>query len=238
MICIWNGNCIEEMKKIEKESIDLIITDPPYNLANFMINRDTNLSQMRPNFFGASGWDNLDFDSWKKNMELFLEEAERVLKKGASMIIFMSILKVETLVNLSQKFNLYYKTTGIWHKTNPMPRNMNLHFVNSNECWIYFIKGKKTGIFNNKKLELDFIETSVTPKNEKKHGKHPTQKPLRLLEYFIELLSNEGDLILDPFLGSGSSAVAAHKKNRNFIGIELNSEYCEIAKKRLNDEGI
>lgn len=235
MIEIWNGDCKKKIKEILSESVDLIITDPPYNLGKFMNNRDTNLSKMRENFFGVAGWDDLDYDSWKLHMENFFKESARILKKGGSMIVFMSILKIETLVSLAEEYGFYYKTTGIWHKTNPMPRNMNLHFVNSNECWIYLIKDKRTGTFNNSKLELDFIETSVTPISEKKHGKHPTQKPIKLFEYFIDLLTNEGDFIVDPFMGSGSSAVAAKAYRRNYIGIELNSDYCEIARKRIED---
>ena len=235
MIEIFNGDCEQKMKDIISDSVDLIITDPPYNLGKFMSNRDTNLSKMRENFFGAAGWDDLDFDSWRLHMENFFKESYRILKKGGSMIVFMSILRVETIVQLAEDQGFYYKTTGIWHKTNPMPRNMNLHFVNSNECWIYLIKGKRTSTFNNNKLELDFIETSVTPMNEKKYGKHPTQKPVKLFEYFINLLTNEGDCILDPFMGSGSSAVASKLSKRNFVGIELSNTYCEIARKRIED---
>lgn len=153
------------------------------------------------------------------------------------MIVFMSILRVETLVEIANKFGFYYKTTGIWHKTNPMPRNMNLHFVNSNECWIYFTYKTKTRTFNNKgKLVLDYIETSVTTAREKILGKHPTQKPIILFEHFIRLLSNEGDLVVDPFLGSGSSAIASYRLNRNFIGVELEEKYAKLANMRVEDE--
>ena len=153
------------------------------------------------------------------------------------MIVFMTILRVETLVEIANKFGFYYKTTGIWHKTNPMPRNMNLHFVNSNECRIYFTYKTKTGTFNNKgKLVLDYIETSVTTAREKKLGKHPTQKPIILFEHFIRLLSNKGDLVVDPFLGSGSSAIARYRLNRNFIGVELEEKYAKLANMRVEDE--
>lgn len=236
MIDIINGDSLDIMKKIEKNSIDLILTDPPYNLGLFMNNRQTNLGKMRENFFGSAGWDDLEYSDWIKKMDIFFEESNRVLKDGGAMIIFMSILKIESLVSIAEKHKFYYKTTGIWHKTNPMPRNMNLHFINSNECWIYLIKNKRTGTFNNEKIELDFIETSVTSMGEKKFGKHPTQKPVKLMEHFIRLLSNENEVVLDPFLGSGTSAVAAKKLNRNFIGIEINEEYCEIARKRIENE--
>lgn len=236
MMRIENGDCIRVMETIEDNIVDLVITDPPYNLSVFMNSRDTNLSKMRDNFFGASGWDDMEYDDWVDHMDSFFKHAYRLLKKGGAMIVFMSIIKIESIIALAKKYGFYYKTTGIWHKTNPMPRNMNLHFVNSNECWIYFIKDKKTGTFNNKTLELDFIETSVTSAREKRFGKHPTQKPIKLMEHFIRLLSNDGDLILDPFLGSGSSAVAAKRLGRNFIGIELNKEYYNLAKKRVENE--
>lgn len=227
---LYNGNCIEILRNIEDNSIDLVLTDPPYNLGKFMKDRQTNLKKMRSNFFGSAGWDDLEYPEWVEHMEDFFKEASRVLSYGGSMIIFMAIIKVETIICLAQKYGLYYKTTGIWHKLNPMPRNMNLHYVNSTEAWIYFTYGTRTGKFNNKgKVIHDFKETSLTPSNEKKHGKHPTQKPLQLMEHFIEILSDEGDVILDPFMGSGSSGVAAKKLNRNFIGIELSEDYFMVS---------
>ena len=93
---------------------------------------------MRDNFFGDAGWDNMDFSEWSESMEQFFGSAARVMKKGGSIIVFMAIIKVETVIKLAEKYGFYYKTTGIWHKKNPMPRNMNLHFVNSTEAWIYF----------------------------------------------------------------------------------------------------
>ena len=126
-----NGNCLDALKRLPDRSVDLIITDPPYNLGNFMRARATNLKKMRENFFGDAGWDDMEYEEWVQHMDEFFAQAQRVLKKGGSMIVFMSVIKVETLIKLAEKNRLYYKTTGIWHKTNPMPRNMNLHFINS-----------------------------------------------------------------------------------------------------------
>lgn len=163
------------MKEMAKSSIDLILTDPPYNLGNFMKNRDTNLQKMRENFFGSAGWDDMEFDEWEKAMDDFFVNSSKMIKKGGSMIMSRSIIKVETIIRLAEKHAFYYKTTGIWHKTNPMPRNMNLHFVNSTEAWIYFTYKTRTGTFNNDgALFHDFIETSVTSNGERKYGKHPT----------------------------------------------------------------
>ena len=148
----------------------------------------------------------------------------------------MAIIKVETIIQLATKHGFYYKTTGIWHKTNPMPRNMNLHFINSTEAWVYFTYKNRTGTFNNNgKAIHDFFETSVTPAGERTFGRHPTQKPVMLLSQMVQLLSNEGDTVFDPFMGSGSTGVAALMNKRNFIGSEINEEYCETSRARMEN---
>ena len=235
-VSLINSDCLTALKDIPTQSVDLILTDPPYNLGLFMQNRDTNLKKMRDNFFGAADWDNLDYESWKASLEIFFEQSARIIKTGGAMIVFMAIIKVESVIAIAEKYGFYYKTTGIWHKLNPMPRNMNLHFVNSTESWIYFTYKKRTGTFNNDGAVIhDFVETSLTMGNEKKHGKHPTQKPIQLMKHFVELLSNKDDVVLDLFMGSGSSGVASKLLGRKFIGIEINPTYFEIAKKRIEE---
>lgn len=230
------GDCIEKMKQINNNSIDLLLTDPPYNLGLFMQNRDTNMGKLRSNHFSSTNWDHIEQSEWEKNIDKFLSESSRVLKKRGALIIFMSLIKVETVIKLAEKNGFYYKTTGVWHKKNPMPRNMNLHFVNSTEAWIYFINNGKTGTFNNKgKIIHDFYESSNISVREKKHGKHPTQKPIALMEHFIELLSNKDDVVLDPFMGSGSAGIASLNKNRKFYGIEIDKNYYNLSKKRILD---
>lgn len=235
-VILYNEDCLLAMERIKEGSIQLILTDPPYNLGNFMISRATNLEKMRDNFFGTAGWDNLEYDEWLAAMDSFFAQAARVMTKGGSMIVFMAAIKVESTIALAEKHGFYYKTTGIWHKLNPMPRNMNLHFINSTEAWIYFTYKKRTGTFNNNgKVLHDFIETSVTPSSERRHGKHPTQKPVQLMSHFVEVLSNPGDWVLDPFMGSGSSGVASKNLQRNFIGIELDQGYYNLAKDRIEE---
>lgn len=235
-VSLYNEDCLTTMKKMNDSSIDLILTDPPYNLGKFMQDRQTNLGKMRENFFGDAGWDDSNTDDWLLNMDVFLEDSARILKSKGTLIMFSSILKIESLVKLAEKHGFYYKTTGIWHKKNPMPRNMNLHFINSTEAWIYFINDGRTGTYeNNGKAIHDFIETSLTPQLERKHGKHPTQKPEELFNHFIEILSHENDTVFDPFMGSGTSAVVAQKLNREFIGCEIDKSYFEIAQSRVND---
>lgn len=233
---LYNQDCIAAMSNVQENSISLVVTDPPYNLGNFMKDRDTNLKKMRDNFFGSAGWDDMEFDEWTKSMDSFFDSAARVMKKGGAMIVFMAIIKVETIIQLAEKHGFYYKTTGIWHKKNPMPRNMNLHFVNSTEAWVYFTYKTKTGTFNNNGECLhDFIETSVTPSGERRYGKHPTQKPEALIQYFVEILSNPDEWILDPFMGSGTTGVVAKRTGRHFVGIELDKAYFDMAKERIQE---
>lgn len=236
---LYNADCLDAMKIMKTESVDLVLTDPPYNLGLFMKNRATNLKAMRDNFFGAAGWDNLEFSEWEKDLDELFLELSRVIKPRGSVIMFMSIIKVESIVKLAEKHGFYYKTTGIWHKKNPMPRNMNLHFINSTEAWIYFTYKFRTGTFNNNGRAIhDFVETAVTPSSEKLFGRHPTQKPIQLFEHFVKILTNENDVIFDPFSGSGSSGVAALKNNRRFIGSEINDEYYRNSKERLESVSI
>lgn len=231
------GDAIECLKEIPDGSVDFIITDPPYNLGLFMKKRGTNMNKLRDGHFAASGWDDLDFNDWTLEMDKFFSECHRILKKKGNLIMFMSIIKVETLIKLAETHKFYYKTVGVWHKTNPIPRNMNLHFINSTETWIYLVNNGTTGTFNNKgKAIHDFIETSTISTKERKFGKHPTQKPIGLLNHFIEILSNENDVVLDPFMGSGSTGVSCKELNRRFIGIELNKTYFELAKKRITEK--
>lgn len=231
---LGKGNCNDYLAFIESSSVDLILTDPPYNLGEFMHKRNTNLVKMRENQFAYAGWDNLSHDEWVNEMDIFFKESNRILKKGGALLLFMSLIKLETIIKIATKYKFYYKTTGIWHKTNPMPRNMNLHFINSTEAWVYFIKEDTTGTFNNdKKIVHDFFETSLTSSKEKRFGKHPTQKPTKLISHFIKHLSNKGDVVLDPFMGSGTTGVCSRKMNRKFIGIELDNEYFQISKNRM-----
>ena len=234
MTFVANGDCLTKMSVIPDNSVDLILTDPPYNLGLFMKKRGTNLKKLRANHFSGMGWDDLDFEEWTKQMDVFLSECHRVLKKRGNLIIFMSIIKAETLISLAEKNHFYYKTVGIWHKTNPMPRNMNLHFINSTESWLYFVNDATTGVFNNGGKPIhDFIETATISPKEHKNGNHPTQKPVALMKHFVEILSNSDGVILDPFMGSGSTGVACANTNRMFLGIELSEEYFQNATIRL-----
>lgn len=233
---LYNAECTETMRAFADNSIDCIITDPPYNLGLFMHKRNTNLKKMRDNQFAYAGWDNLEFEEWQNNMRIWLQECNRVLKKRGTLVVFMAVIKVGEVIKLAEEAGFYYKTTGVWHKTNPMPRNMQIQFVNSTECWLYFINEGTSGTFHSDgKVLHDFVESSVCPLSEKKFGKHPTQKPLSIMKYLISTLTNPNDIVLDSFMGSGSTCVAAAELGRRYLGIEINSDYYNIAQARIEN---
>lgn len=233
MLNLLHGDCLKLLSSVKDGSVDLVLTDPPFNIGAFMQGRAYNITNMRDNFFVDAGWDNLEEDEWLTNMEQFFQILSKKMKPKSSVIVFMSLMKVGKIIDIATKCGFYYKTTGVWHKTNPMPRNMNLHFINSLEGWIYFTFGGKTGTFNNNGTAIhDFVECAVAAKSERSLGTHPTQKPVALMEHFVKLLSNEGDTVLDPFMGSGSTGVACKQLNRNFIGIEVNDTYFNLAQSR------
>lgn len=231
---IYNGDFAEILPTIQDNSIDLILTDPPYNLGSFARTRNRHIHSMNRSNFVLDGWDNENEEKFFEMMDTFFALSSQKLKTRGTLLMFCSFFNVGTLVKFAEKYKFYYKTTGVWHKTNPMPRNMNLHFVNSNEAWLYFINNAKTGTFNNEgKLITDFIETPTISITEKKTGNHPTQKPIQLMEFFMKLLSSESSVVCDPFMGSGTTGVVANSLSRQFIGIELNKDYFEIARKRI-----
>lgn len=143
---LLNLDCLAGLKLLKDESVHLCMTDPPYNLGNFMKGRNTGVFRLRENHFVASGWDDLAYEDWYVQMLDFLQLTYSKLAPNGAVIIFMSIIKVESIIEIAQKAGFYYKTTGIWHKTNPMPRNMNLTFVNSTEAWVYLIKKALLGL--------------------------------------------------------------------------------------------
>lgn len=143
---LLNLDCLAGLKLLKDESVHLCLTDPPYNLGNFMKGRNTGVFRLRENHFVASGWDDLAYEDWYVQMLDFLQLTYSKLAPNGAVIIFMSIIKVESIIEIAQKAGFYYKTTGIWHKTNPMPRNMNLTFVNSTEAWVYLIKKALLGL--------------------------------------------------------------------------------------------
>ena len=224
---LMNGDCFQLMKEIPDHSIDLILTDPPYNLANYSTG---NLK------FSWRSEINNNLAEWDKKIltpSMLLPDFKRILKPDGNIFIFCSY---NLLGEYHKVFDPEYDTFQfmVWHKTNPTPNVRRSSFLNSCEliicCWN---KGHVWNFTRQNEMH-NFIESPICMGAERvKDPKHPTQKPVKILEHIINIASNEGGTVCDMFSGVGSTGVAAVKLKRNFIGIEIDSRYFEAGRKRI-----
>lgn len=227
---IYNQDAVLGLKQIQDESIDLIIADPPYVISkesNFHTMKDRKNARTGTNF---GKWD-MDFDN-----DPWITESFKTLKPGGSLIVFNDFKKSSIVVDIATNAGYVYKDTLIWKKTNPMPRNRDRRYIPDVEMLIWFVKpGKWTYNRQNEKYESSILPFAVESGGGFKRY-HPTQKPVKLIEYLLSIHSNEGDIILDPFMGSGTTAIAAINTNRNFIGFELDKNYYDICINRIAEK--
>jgi DNA adenine methylase len=215
------------IKRIPDNSIDFILTDPPYNLGQHSTGNIPLPGRSAMNNDVAE-WDMIDF-----NPEEWADEFIRILKPTGNLFIFTSYNQIGRWHNcLDHKFD----TTNfmIWHKTNPAPKIFKAGFLNSCEmiftCW----NKKHTWNFISQAEMHNFIESPICMRPERlSNPKHPAQKPVSILKKMIEIASNKDDIIFDPFMGVGSTGVAALGLGRRFIGVELDESYYNAAKQRV-----
>ena len=222
---IKQGDCYRLIKKVPDKSIDLILTDPPYNLRPYSTG---NLKcQWRSDFNNnIAPWDEKPL-----NIPLLKKEFKRVLSPKGNIFIF-------TTYNLMGEFHRLFDSDFdtfqimVWHKTNPPPKLRKTSFLNACELICCMWNKGHTWNFKSQKTMHNFFESPICMGKERL--KHPTQKPVQLLKHITEIASREGDTVLDPFMGVGSTGQACLELNRNFKGFELNKKYFKMAKNRLN----
>lgn len=242
-IVLYKGDCIKILKKLPEKSVDLIFADPPY----FLSNGGISVSSGKQVSVNKADWDKGKSDIKDKHEfnKKWINACKRVLKDNGTIWIsgtFHNIYSVGMALE-EDEFKILNNIT--WRKTNSPPNLACRCFAHSTETIIWAkkqCKGNKHYFnydlmkeINNGKQMKDVWEGSLTPKTEKTNGKHPTQKPLYLLERIILSSSKEGDLVLDPFNGSGTSAIASQKLNRQYIGIDLEEEYLKLTVARLEE---
>ena len=244
---IVNGNCIDELKKIPEKSFDLIFADPPYNMQlGEMLKRPDNSKVDSVN----DEWDKFkDFKSYDEFSNLWLKECKRVLKDNGSIWVIGSYHNIFRLGYHMQNLDYWILNDVIWRKRNPMPNFRGTRFTNAHETLLWCTTSRKAKYtFNYQNLKelnegkqmrsdwhIPICSGKERLREDNNQRSHPTQKPEALLYRVILSSTNVGDTILDPFLGSGTSAVMAKKLQRNFIGFERDKDYIKLAKKRLKN---
>ena len=215
---LYQGDCLEVMSGIKDKSVDLIVTDPPY-LMDYQSNRRKKEDR----------FDKIKND--KGNYMLiqdYLEECHRIMKDNTAIYCFCSWHNIDFFKN---EFEKYFKLKNIlvWNKNNHGTGDLKGSYAPKHEFILFGHKGRT--LLRGKRI-ADVIDC---PKISSNKLTHPTEKPQDLLEIFIKQSSDEGSIIFDGFMGTGSCGIAAKKLNRNFIGIELDEKYFNIAKDRLEN---
>ena len=246
---IINGESINELKKIPNETFDLIFADPPYNLQ-----LENNL--VRPDNSKVNAvndkWDQFDsFKSYDQFTNEWLSECKRVLKKNGCIWVIGSYHNIFRVGKIIQDLNFWILNDIIWNKNNPMPNFRGTRFTNAHETLIWASKSKKSKYtFNYQSMKSfnDDLQMRSTWNFPICGGKerlkingvklHSTQKPEALLHRIILASSNKNDFILDPFLGSGTTAVVSKKLGRVYYGIEKEKKYFDASIKRVKKTNL
>lgn len=209
---IYNTDCLEFMRSMPDSCVDLVVTDPPYEIHT----KGGGLGRRPVYENGALGKISQGFDA-----EATLEQVARICKK-INIFIFCSTKQKPRIMNWGYERGCNIAELA-WYKPNAAPFTNNT-FKSDLENIIYI---------REKGVKIKGISRLFTHNCGKSKYGHPTEKPLEIIEKLILVASSEGDLIFDPFMGSGTTAVACKELNRNFIGCEIETKYCEIAEKRL-----
>lgn len=242
---IIQGNCIEEMQKIPEKTVDLIFADPPYNL-------QLKQELKRPNLTTVDAvdddWDKFEgFSDYQKFTHLWLSECRRILKETGTIWVIGSYHNIFQVGKIMHDLGYWTLNDVLWYKTNPMPNFRGTRFQNATETMIWALKNEdqKKYTFNyhtmkniNDEKQMKNVWEIPLCRGEERimvDGKkaHSTQKPEQLLFRVISSSSNKGDLVFDPFMGSGTTAAVAKKLGRSYLGIEQEEKYIKIIEERL-----
>ena len=217
---IYNMDCMEGLKLLDDNSVDLVIIDPPYLLNLNKVKKPTNMNNYANELLNLKN----GFDL--KVLDILIQKMKKI-----NIYIYCSKRQVKDLLNYFSDKNCNHEILT-WHKLNPSPL-INNNYLPDTE-YILFFREKGVKLYGNYHTKRKYY-LSLTNKVDKQKYKHPTIKPLELIERHIINSSKEGDLILDCFCGSGTTLVGAINQNRRYIGFEIDKNYYEIARKRIEE---
>ena len=215
------------MRDVQTGTVDLVLTDPPYS-----ISRKTGFNVVGPRSverFAVS----MDFGAWDHeeiDLKTLCAECQRALRRGGTLIVFYDLWKITTLADAMSDSGFSQLRLIIWDKTNPVPLNSKCNYLtNSREIAVLGVKGGKSTFHG----EYDNGVYSFPIPRRRGGRLHPTQKPLKLFRELIEKHSNAGDIVIDPFLGSGTTAIAALELGRRFAGCDIDRQYVDVSLRRI-----
>ena len=238
------GDCVEIMASLPAASVDVVFADPPYNL-------QLEGALLRPNNSKVAGvdaaWDRFDgFRGYDEFTRAWLIQARRVLKRDGTMWVIGTYHNIYRIGAMVQDEGFWILNDVVWRKTNPMPNFRGRRFTNAHETMIWCAHGRgeryrfnyrtMKALNDDLQMRSDWLLPLCTgPERIKVRGRkaHPTQKPEALLHRVILASTEVGDLVLDPFFGTGTTGAVAKRLGRNFIGIESDPEYARIAERRI-----
>lgn len=218
---IYNMDCLQGLRQIESGTVSLIVADPPYEL-------------QQHNGAGAFGRKNREYHQGIDHLQSgvsneVLEECLRVCKHP-NMYVFCSKDQLPQLFGFALSHKLKYDLLT-WHKTNPVP-TCNNKYLSDTEYIVFMRNG--ANLYGTYETKRKYFITQTNTADKKAFG-HPTPKPVPIIKTLIENSTQSGDLVLDPYMGSGTTAVACMQSGRKYIGFELNKEYYDKAVKRIKD---
>lgn len=226
---IHHGDCFEVMRRLPKESIDLFIADMPYNIAEAgKMTQVGAYHKTNKEAWGDKFEDNMKEKDYLKFIKNLGKSFHRIGKKGSSIILFYDRGKPYLLKYFYEKFS--FKNMICFVKNNPLPHMRKNNYRSGFEMAAWFSKGKPFVDFLSQKKMINVFSGDI---GCTKKTKHPTEKYSWMIEPLILRHSKPGDVVLDPFLGSGTTAIAALKYERNFIGIDKSREFFEMSSKRV-----
>jgi len=229
------GDCLKEMDKLISagEKVDTILADPPFNLVE-KIGEDLHLFRQGAKAKSTTMTRELMHFDAGFNQVSWLRRASKLLKPGGNLIIFNDWENMGYIAKELRGLKIKIRSLNHWQKNNPCPAEWRRRFVPGRE---YFLHASRGGgnTFNTEYLHKGCLNYPLTKQSEKKHGKHPNQKPIALIAELIGILTDENQTVLDPFMGSGTTGVACKNLNRDFIGIELDENYYNIACERIKE---
>jgi site-specific DNA-methyltransferase (adenine-specific) len=220
LIC---GNAIEELRLMDDESVDLIVTDPPYRTISGGSGLTSKMHRRPAGMLSKN--DGKIFTENDVQFSDYLPQLFRVLRDRSHMYLMVNFLNLEEAMSEIRKAGFQIHNLLVWHKNNATP---NRWYMKNVEYVIFARKGAAKAVNNKSSMTCHKFNNLCGRKT------HPTEKPVDLLRFYIENSSNEGDVVLDPFMGTGSCGEAAILSGRRFIGIELDTDYYRIAENRLS----